>query len=200
MDVTSPQRFPGGKVAPQHPGNSFFATTTCVALNSGVVSTFGNTRSSSEEVPCVVADSLVGEDRVPQGSPRFRSVAQRQRHQPQRHLHCDVACRSANSREQSRRRSRRARCDRQHALGRGRGRAEELSRRHRRQGRIEALSLLVARDLVEHGVRSGAQAHPPLSTRMGLPTEFAMLVRHIIENSYLNGSILRLDGGARLPA
>lgn len=35
--------------------------------------------------------------------------------------------------------------------------------------------------------------------RMGHPREFASLVRQIIENTYLNGSCLRLDGGARLP-
>jgi NAD(P)-dependent dehydrogenase (short-subunit alcohol dehydrogenase family) len=35
--------------------------------------------------------------------------------------------------------------------------------------------------------------------RMGAPSEFAEFVLHIIENSYLNGANLRIDGGARLP-
>lgn len=87
---------------------------------------------------------------------------------------------------------------------------------------VAALSLPVARDLAEHGVRCVAVAPGLFGTelfeqipekgiealkrallypaRMGLPTEFAMLVRHIVENPYLNGSLIRLDGGARLPA
>jgi NAD(P)-dependent dehydrogenase (short-subunit alcohol dehydrogenase family) len=35
--------------------------------------------------------------------------------------------------------------------------------------------------------------------RLGLPDEFAQLVLHIIENSYLNGETIRLDGGLRMP-
>lgn len=87
---------------------------------------------------------------------------------------------------------------------------------------VAALSLPVARDLAEHAVRCVAIAPGLFGTelfdqipekgiealkrallypaRMGLPTEFASLVRHIIENPYLNGSLIRLDGGARLPA
>jgi NAD(P)-dependent dehydrogenase (short-subunit alcohol dehydrogenase family) len=87
---------------------------------------------------------------------------------------------------------------------------------------VAALSLPVARDLAEHGIRCIAVAPGLFGTelfeqipekgiealkrallypaRMGLPTEFAMLVRHIVENPYLNGSLIRLDGGARLPA
>lgn len=87
---------------------------------------------------------------------------------------------------------------------------------------VAALSLPVARDLAEHGIRCVAVAPGLFGTelfeqipekgiealkrallypaRMGLPTEFAMLVRHIVENPYLNGSLIRLDGGARLPA
>ncbi|ACI59514.1 short-chain dehydrogenase/reductase SDR (plasmid) [Rhizobium leguminosarum bv. trifolii WSM2304] len=87
---------------------------------------------------------------------------------------------------------------------------------------IAALSLPVARDLAEHAIRCVAVApglfgtelfdHIPekgiealkrallYPARMGLPSEFAGLVRHIVENPYLNGSLIRLDGGARLPA
>ncbi|MFL0796594.1 MAG: SDR family NAD(P)-dependent oxidoreductase [Cellvibrionaceae bacterium] len=35
--------------------------------------------------------------------------------------------------------------------------------------------------------------------RMGSPKEFAAFAKHLIENTYLNGSCYRLDGGARLP-
>ncbi|MDH7804549.1 MULTISPECIES: SDR family NAD(P)-dependent oxidoreductase [unclassified Rhizobium] len=87
---------------------------------------------------------------------------------------------------------------------------------------VAALSLPVARDLAEHAVRCVAVAPGLFGTelfeqipekgiealkrallypsRMGLPSEFASLVKHIVENPYLNGSLIRLDGGARLPA
>lgn len=87
---------------------------------------------------------------------------------------------------------------------------------------IVGLSLPVARDLAEHAVRCVAIAPGLFRTelfeqigekgiealkrallyprRMGHPEEFASLVKVVIENSYLNGSLLRLDGGARLPA
>ena len=35
--------------------------------------------------------------------------------------------------------------------------------------------------------------------RMGRPSEFASLVAHIIDNSYLNGELIRLDAGTRAP-
>ncbi|VDK30786.1 unnamed protein product [Gongylonema pulchrum] len=38
-----------------------------------------------------------------------------------------------------------------------------------------------------------------LPTRLGSPEEFAALVLHIIENRYLNGEIIRLDGALRIP-
>ena len=44
------------------------------------------------------------------------------------------------------------------------------------------------------GVLAGV-AHP---RRFGLPEEYAALVLHIVANPYLNGSVLRLDGAARL--
>lgn len=34
--------------------------------------------------------------------------------------------------------------------------------------------------------------------RLGMPTEFAQLVQFIFENSYLNGSVIRLDGAIRM--
>jgi hypothetical protein len=33
---------------------------------------------------------------------------------------------------------------------------------------------------------------------LGRPDEFASLVRHIIENQYLNGEVIRLDGAIRM--
>jgi NAD(P)-dependent dehydrogenase (short-subunit alcohol dehydrogenase family) len=35
--------------------------------------------------------------------------------------------------------------------------------------------------------------------RLGRPDEFAALVRHIVENPMLNGEVIRLDGGLRMP-
>jgi len=35
--------------------------------------------------------------------------------------------------------------------------------------------------------------------RMGVPAEFASLVAHLIENSYLNGETIRIDAGTRSP-
>lgn len=34
--------------------------------------------------------------------------------------------------------------------------------------------------------------------RMGRPEEFAALALHLLENAYLNGEVIRLDGAARL--
>ncbi len=38
----------------------------------------------------------------------------------------------------------------------------------------------------------------PFPTRLGRPSEFAGLVKHIIENIMLNGEVIRLDGAIRL--
>jgi NAD(P)-dependent dehydrogenase (short-subunit alcohol dehydrogenase family) len=38
----------------------------------------------------------------------------------------------------------------------------------------------------------------PFPARMGRPEEFAQLVGHIIENDYLNGEVIRLDGAIRM--
>jgi NAD(P)-dependent dehydrogenase (short-subunit alcohol dehydrogenase family) len=87
---------------------------------------------------------------------------------------------------------------------------------------VIGLSLPVARDLAEHAIRCLAVAPGLFETslledvpdkgrqalrrsllypaRPGHPEEFAALVRHVIENPYINGTWLRLDGGARLPA
>lgn len=40
----------------------------------------------------------------------------------------------------------------------------------------------------------------PFPKRLGKPSEFAMLTRHIIENPMLNGSVIRLDAAIRMAA
>lgn len=42
---------------------------------------------------------------------------------------------------------------------------------------------------------AGTVPHP---SRLGLPQEYAGLVRHIVENPMLNGSVIRLDGALRM--
>ena len=88
------------------------------------------------------------------------------------------------------------------------------------KGGIVALTLPVARELARSGIRCvtiapGIMETPmllgmapevqeslgrmvPFPSRMGRPVEFAALVRHIAENSYLNGEVIRLDGAIRM--
>ncbi len=40
----------------------------------------------------------------------------------------------------------------------------------------------------------------PFPKRLGEPAEYARLAMHMIENEYLNGEVIRLDGGIRLQA
>ena len=90
------------------------------------------------------------------------------------------------------------------------------------KGGIVALTLPMARDLASSGIRVNTIAPGIMGTpmllampekvqeslvnniqfpkRMGLPNEFARLALHIIENSYLNGETIRLDGAIRMPA
>ena len=49
----------------------------------------------------------------------------------------------------------------------------------------------------EH-VKEALGASVPFPSRLGDPSEFANTMAHIIENSYLNGSVIRLDGAIRL--
>jgi len=39
----------------------------------------------------------------------------------------------------------------------------------------------------------------PFPPRLGRPAEYAALVRHICENTMLNGEVIRLDGALRMP-
>lgn len=89
------------------------------------------------------------------------------------------------------------------------------------KGGIAALTLPVARELASFGVRvltiaPGLFLTPlmhslpedvqkslgdsiPFPRRLGGAAEFANLVAHMVENAYLNGEIVRLDGALRLP-
>lgn len=49
-------------------------------------------------------------------------------------------------------------------------------------------------------VRDGLAATVPFPPRLGKPDEYAALVLHIIENSMLNGEVIRLDGALRMAA
>ena len=85
---------------------------------------------------------------------------------------------------------------------------------------VVGLTLPLARELSRHGIRvmtiaPGVFATPMMDTipekareqleagvpypkRLGAPTEFAKLVTHIIDNAYLNGEVIRLDGAIRM--
>lgn len=49
-------------------------------------------------------------------------------------------------------------------------------------------------------VRDSLGAQVPHPSRLGEPSEYAALVRHIVENSMLNGETIRLDGAIRMQA
>ena len=89
------------------------------------------------------------------------------------------------------------------------------------KGGIASMCLPAAREFAQHAIRVMAIApglfHTPLMeslpeetvskisrnvpypARLGIPEEFAKLVHSIIDNNYLNGSVIRLDGATRLP-
>ncbi|WP_341675352.1 SDR family NAD(P)-dependent oxidoreductase [Niveibacterium sp. SC-1] len=48
-------------------------------------------------------------------------------------------------------------------------------------------------------LRDGLAANVPYPRRLGTGEEFARLAQHAIENHYLNGEVIRLDGGLRMP-
>ena len=49
-------------------------------------------------------------------------------------------------------------------------------------------------------VKAALGAAVPFPSRLGNPAEFADTMKHIVENTYLNGSVIRLDGAIRLQA
>jgi len=90
------------------------------------------------------------------------------------------------------------------------------------KGGVAAMTLPIARELARYGIRvvsiaPGIFATPmmagmpqevqdslgksvPFPPRLGRPEEFASLVRHICENTMLNGEVIRLDGALRMGA
>jgi len=88
------------------------------------------------------------------------------------------------------------------------------------KGGVVGMTLPIARDLSRSGIRCmtiapGLFATPmllgmpqelqdslgrqaPFPSRLGLPEEYAALVRHIVENVMLNGETIRLDGAIRM--
>jgi NAD(P)-dependent dehydrogenase (short-subunit alcohol dehydrogenase family) len=48
-------------------------------------------------------------------------------------------------------------------------------------------------------VRTRLHENVPHPHRLGRPEEYAALVRHVIENPMLNGTVIRLDGALRMP-
>lgn len=88
------------------------------------------------------------------------------------------------------------------------------------KGGIVGMTLPMARDLSSVGIRCntiapGVMATPlllstpqqvqdgivsgiPFPKRLGEPSEFGQLVVHMVENSYLNGETVRLDGAVRM--
>lgn len=89
------------------------------------------------------------------------------------------------------------------------------------KGAVHSLSITAARDLASSGIRVNAiapgvvltpmmeQITPEfreqleklvqLPARMAKPSEYAKLVTQIVDNDYLNGETIRLDGALRMP-
>ena len=88
------------------------------------------------------------------------------------------------------------------------------------KGGLVGMTLPMARDLAQHGIRvctvaPGLFATPlmkqlpeavqaslaasiPFPPRLGKPQEFAQLACHIVTNGHLNGEVIRLDGALRM--
>ena len=88
------------------------------------------------------------------------------------------------------------------------------------KGGVVGMTLPMARDLAQHGIRvctiaPGLFATPlmktlpeavqaslaasiPFPQRLGKPEEFAQLAAHIVTNTHLNGEVIRLDGALRM--
>jgi len=88
------------------------------------------------------------------------------------------------------------------------------------KGGLVGMTLPMARDLAQHGIRvctvaPGLFATPlmrqlpeavqqslaasiPFPPRLGKPEEFAQLACHIVTNTHLNGEVIRLDGALRM--
>jgi NAD(P)-dependent dehydrogenase (short-subunit alcohol dehydrogenase family) len=90
------------------------------------------------------------------------------------------------------------------------------------KGAVASLTLPLARDLASHGIRAvtiapalfdsamtklmpkrvktGLEKSMEFPKRAGQPEEFASLALQAVENSMLNGTVLRLDGAMRMPS
>jgi len=53
-------------------------------------------------------------------------------------------------------------------------------------------------DVMPEAVQESLSASIPFPKRLGKPEEFASMAAHIVENVYLNGTTIRLDGATRL--
>ncbi len=89
------------------------------------------------------------------------------------------------------------------------------------KGGVVGMTLPIARDLARDGIRcvtiapgtfdtpmlallpepqrQALAANIPFPSRLGKPGEYAALAVHIVENPYLNGETIRLDGALRMP-
>ena len=47
-------------------------------------------------------------------------------------------------------------------------------------------------------IRQSLAAGIPFPKRLGDPDDYARLAQHIIENGYLNGEVIRIDGALRM--
>jgi NAD(P)-dependent dehydrogenase (short-subunit alcohol dehydrogenase family) len=45
--------------------------------------------------------------------------------------------------------------------------------------------------------RDAFAANVPFPKRLGKPDEYAALAEHLLENDYINGEVIRLDGAVR---
>ncbi|PSR33848.1 MAG: 3-hydroxyacyl-CoA dehydrogenase [Sulfobacillus benefaciens] len=52
--------------------------------------------------------------------------------------------------------------------------------------------------LLPEEARASLGAQMPFPSRLGKPSEFGQLVRHIMENTMLNGEVIRIDGAIRM--
>ena len=88
------------------------------------------------------------------------------------------------------------------------------------KGGVVGMTLPMARDLAQHGIRvctiapglfstplmrtlpepvqQSLAASIPFPPRLGKPEEFAALAAHIVTNTHLNGEVIRLDGALRM--
>jgi NAD(P)-dependent dehydrogenase (short-subunit alcohol dehydrogenase family) len=53
--------------------------------------------------------------------------------------------------------------------------------------------------ILPESARAQLAAQIPFPHRLGSPAEYAALVAHIVENGFLNGEVIRLDGALRMP-